>query len=701
MGRGIRLRVAAIGALALVAASIATWAASPAAAAALHPLDPLDADELATVAAVLKKSGRFSAGTNFAWVQLDEPAKALVQAFKPGMDFPRRASLDAIDYAQKKAFAVVVDIKAKQIVSVTDLGGAQPGITDRDSDIAAEIIDADPRIKAALIAHGLKIPGKVSDSVGVQFAPIGHDPSIDQRASRLVRAFFASDQDAINEFSPFVDGVMAIVDIYARKVVRFEDDAGVPSVHVPHDIFDRKLRGAPEHPGQTPRVRGGQDFTVAHNVVTWRNWQFRYGFNPREGLVLYQVAFDDHGRKRPILYRGSVSEIVTAYGDASPFWSWLELFDEGVFGIGASAVAVEAGREVPANARLLDPVLADGEKPAFAAREPHRIYVYERDGGNLLYYAQGDLTFHARATELVIGTIASFGNYAYGLNWVFKQDGTFAFEVTLAGEVMTKFVPASDCAVCRAAAAGPGPGGESRTYVAQGVERDGTRVDPHLVAANHQHWFNLRLDFDVDGPTNAVMENNLVHAGADAHQAGADAHHAAGAGAGRGFSASHTVFGRAVDAKRDMNDETARTWTIYNPAATSRDGRPPGYTLVPMENAMTVFPSDRAAGTVGFTFHHFWVTPYRDHQIYAAGAYPNGAGAGDADTLDHYAGNESIYDKDVVVWYSLGMTHFPRVEDYPIMSNDRLVVTFRPDGFFTRNRALPLGEVDGERTRRR
>jgi primary-amine oxidase len=112
---------------------------------------------------------------------------------------------------------------------------------------------------------------------------------------------------------------------------------------------------------------------------------------------------------------------------------------------------------------------------------------------------------------------------------------------------------------------------------------------------------------------------------------------------------------------------------------------------------MTVFPSNRAAGTVGFTFHHFWVTPYRPGQIYAAGAYPNEAKPDDADTLDHYADGDSIYDKDIVVWYSLGMTHFPRVEDWPIMSSDRLVVTFRPDGFFARNRALPLGEVDGHR----
>jgi primary-amine oxidase len=683
-----RWRAAAFGALAL----LAICGAQPAAAAAVHPLDPLDADELATIELVLKQSARFSEGTNFAWVRLQEPAKDLVHAFKPGMAFPRRAALDAIDYAKKKAFAVVVDVKAKQIVSADDLGGLQPGLTERDTDIATEILDADPRIKAALVARGLRVPGKVSDAVGVQFAPIGHDPALAQQGGRLVRAFFASDQNAVNEFSPFVDGLMAVVDVYGRQVVRFEDKPGAPSVRVPHDIFDRKVRGAPERARHAaPRPHGGRrDFAVERNTVTWRNWRFRYGYNLREGLVLYEVAVDDKGRKRPVLYRGSVSEIVTAYGDASDAWSWLELFDEGVFGIGASAVAVEPGREVPANALLLDPVLPDAHARGLAARMRHRVYIYERDGGNLLYYPQGDLILHARPTELVIGTIAGFGNYAYGLNWVFRQDGTFAFEVTLAGEVLTKFVPATDCAVCKAAAAGPGPNGESRTYAASRDDRDGTLVYPNLVAANHQHWFNLRLDFDIDGGANAVMENNLVHAGA-AHRAERE-----GVTVERGFSASHTVFGRAADARRDMNDAEARTWTVYNPAVRSREGRPSGYTIAPMENAMTIFPPSRAAGAAGFTFHHLWVTPYRPGQLYAAGAYPNQVKADYADTLDRYAGESVIYDKDIVVWYSLGMTHFPRVEDYPIMSNDRLTVTFRPDGFFARNRALPLGEVSGQ-----
>jgi primary-amine oxidase len=684
MADSIRGRQASIAAMAALAAVLT--GAVPAGAAAGHPLDPLGADELATIGAVLKRSGQFSANTNFSWVQLQEPDKRLVQDFKPGADVPRVASLDAIDYDRRKAFAVVVDVKAQRIVSATELHGLQPGLTDRDTELADTIIDADPRVKAALVARGLEVSKKVSESVRIQFAPVGHDPGLESERGRLVRAFFGSDQTAVNEFSPFLDGLMAVVDLYAGQVIRLTDAAGVPEVHVPHDIFDPKVRGTPPRPSRVPAVRGGRPtFAVNRNVVSWQSWQFRYGFNPREGLVLYQVGYDDQGRRRPILYRASVDEIVTAYGDASDFWSWLELFDEGVFGLGDSAVEVAPGRQVPASAVTLDAVMPDAAQPRFSTRRRARIYVYERDGGSLLHYEQGDLTFHAHATELVIGSIASFGNYVYGLNWVFRQDGSFAFEAELAGEVLTKFVAQGACEVCKAAAAGPGPNGESRTYTSSGDDRYGTLVQPNLVAANHQHWFNLRLDFDIDGTANAVMENNIAHA------SGEHGEHREG---GRGFSASHTIFGRSADAKRDMNDESARTWTVYNPSAVNREGRPAGYTIAPMANAMTIFPPARQDGAAGFTFHHLWVTPYRPGELYAGGPYPNQARRDSTDNLFHYADRDPVYDRDIVLWYSLGMTHFPRPEDYPIMSTDRISVVFRPDGFFARNRALGLGEVD-------
>ena len=145
------------------------------------------------------------------------------------------------------------------------------------------------------------------------------------------------------------------------------------------------------------------------------------------------------------------------------------------------------------------------------------------------------------------------------------------------------------------------------------------------------------------------------------------------------------MLGKAVEAKRQINHESSRTWTIYNPSALGRGRRPTGYTLMPMGNTATIFPRAREREPVAFTFHHLWVTPYRDGELYAAGAYPNQASSSYTDTLYSYADNSSIYDKDIVVWYSMGDTHVPRPEDFPLMSSKKISVVFHPDGFFERN----------------
>jgi primary-amine oxidase len=670
------------GLVAAASVALVCLAAAGAPAAPLHPLEPLGADELAAVRSILAKSGRFSARTDFSWVQLDEPPKTVVGAFKPGADFPRRAYVAAVDFDSKKSYDVIVDLKTGQIAALTDLGDMEPGISDHDTEVARATVDADEAVKAALLRRGLTIPGKVSDRVIMQFAAIGRDPGLERGHNRLIRVLFASDQDSVNEFSPFLDGMMAVVDVFAGRVVKLIDEAAAPSRKVPHDIF--RLGG--RRPQPPPSRRAATGVTVAHNTISWRQWTLRLGFNLREGLVLYQVAFSDAGRPRPILYRAAVADVITAYGDPSASWSWMELLDEGAFGLGASSIDVRPGREVPASAVVVSPVMPDPAKARFSAVSRNRIYAYERDGGNLMHYRQGDLTFHARATELVIGFMSSLGNYVYAFNWIFRQDGSFAFEADLGGEILTKFVRAEDCGVCRAMAQGPGPGGEPRTYGPDGDDRFGTFVHPGLVGLNHQHWFNLRLDFDVDGTRNAVAETNLKRVEEGAAGAGAR-------GADRFFTAAHTVFGRARDARRDVSDESARSWTIYNPSSLGVGGRPAGYAVVPGHNGSTAFGESREQGPAGYTFHHLWVTPYRDGQLYPVGAHPSRAGSGYADTLFHYADDEPIYDRDIVVWYSLGETHFPRPEDYPVMSNTTLSVDFRPDGFFARNPVLDAAKV--------
>ena len=267
---------------------------------------------LVAIRDILAHSGRFSTNTNFAWIQLAEPPKKIVEEFRPGADFPRRAYVAAIDYDKGRAFRVIIDLRATRIASLDDLGALQPGLTDRDSAIARDIVDADPRIKEALTKRGLNIPGTVSDSIRLQYMAVGVDPSLDHEKNRLLRVLFASDQDAASDTSPFLDGVMAVVDLYSRKAIRFHDVAGVQSLHVPHDVFDPNMRSsvAAARP-LVPTQSDGRNFAVDGNVVGWQNWRFRFSFNLREGLVLHQVGFNDSGRTRPILHRASVSEVLT------------------------------------------------------------------------------------------------------------------------------------------------------------------------------------------------------------------------------------------------------------------------------------------------------------------------------------------------------------------------------------------------------
>lgn len=58
----------------------------------------------------------------------------------------------------------------------------------------------------------------------------------------------------------------------------------------------------------------GPSFEVDGSHVKWQNWDFRIGFNAREGLTLHNVGFMDGGRLRPILHRISLVEMAVPYG---------------------------------------------------------------------------------------------------------------------------------------------------------------------------------------------------------------------------------------------------------------------------------------------------------------------------------------------------------------------------------------------------
>ena len=95
-------------------------------------------------------------------------------------------------------------------------------------------------------------------------------------------------------------------------------------------------------------------------------------------------------------------------------------------------------------------------------------------------------------TELVVRSASVIGNYDYLIDYRFRQNGEIHINIGATGQNAVKGV---------ASASMDDPSAAADTA-------HGMLVAPNLVAPFHDHYFNFRLDFDVDGPVNhpAVLE---------------------------------------------------------------------------------------------------------------------------------------------------------------------------------------------------
>src|SRR6185369_968738 len=139
-------------------------------------------------------------------------------------------------------------------------------------------------------------------------------------------------------------------------------DSGVLPLPPPGQELDQTATGKREAPKPLSIVQPeGVSFRINGHEVSWQKWRFRFSMLPREGLVLHTVGYEDEGRVRSILYRGSLSEMVVPYGDADRNWRWRAAFDVGEYSVGRLVSAIEPNTDAPENATLIDATFADDE----------------------------------------------------------------------------------------------------------------------------------------------------------------------------------------------------------------------------------------------------------------------------------------------------------------------------------------------------
>jgi primary-amine oxidase len=579
-----------------------------------------------------------------------------VLAYTGGGSFTRQAFAIVIDRRGNRTFEVLVDLRAGSIVSWKEAKGVQPPLLEGEYGEVSRIVKADPAWQAAMRKRQITDFGTVQiDTWAVgQVAPA-------QSAGRLMRAvtYLAAGQN--NFYGRPVEGVVALVNINTRQVVEVVDTGVVPMAP-PSQELDEKSTGA--RPAPKPLAISqpdGASFSIDGQEIQWQKWRFRYTLHPREGLVLHLVGYEDAGRLRPVLYRASLSEMVVPYGDPDRNWRWRAAFDVGEYNVGRLASSIEPKTDAPENATLLPALVADDDGAPKTLENV--VGIYERDGGLLWkhYDSFSGENQSRRARQLVVFFIATIGNYDYAINWIFHQDGVLELDAGLTGIMLPKGVKETKAA-----------------------EHGRTGSSGHLVAANvvaphHQHFFNFRLDLDVDGPNNSVREMNT---------------RAAPPGPGNPslnqMIMEETEFGTERQAPRRMDLQAARHWIVANPSAQNSLGHHTSYILVPGPNALPyVAPNSPVRQRAQFINNHFWATRYKADELYAAGPYPNQSTGGDG--LPRWiADDELLVNQDVVVWYTLGITHIPRPEEWPVMPATHVGFRLIPAGFFSRNPGLDV-----------
>jgi primary-amine oxidase len=630
--------------------------------AVTHPLDPLTPDEINQAVAAVQAAGYGGSNIFIPVVRLQEPSKAFVNSWIPGQVIPRKAHVvvfvDTPPSGVTHELTVALGTTAK-VVSDQQVPGVQPSVLNTELGIAFGAPVGDPRFQAGLIARGYG-----PETWGGLFcAPLSagnyHVPLEEGR--RLFRVTCLDAFSTNNPWSRPIENLTAVVDLVTQQVIEVTD-TGI----VPQSDSNGDWQTIPQQPPAKPIVVSapqGDDYTVNGHTLTSPHWNVHFRVESRDGLMIDTVKYNDHGTLRSVLYKANLAETFVPYADTTSNFYFRTYMDEGEYGFGKSSQSMIPGKDCPENATFYDATITDDFGNPFQI--PNVVCIFEEK--DYLGYHHADI-FNGNAElaraprNIVMRYGALVGNYDYFFEWKFHDDGTISCRIGASGSLETKGLP---------------------EHVVQqdhnGDLRWGTLVDSRLGGPNHQHIFDLRLDMDVDGTSNSLVELTPTLVPTN-------------------FPDSHrhdgwTPVATEITHEGSIDKNKMATMFVINEHKKNAVGNPVGYEIASDNDITLLMTNDDPQALRGsFTKHTMWVTPNDPTERYIAGEYPFMAD-GTVDGIQNWVKqNRNVDDTDLVVWVNLGLNHITRSEDWPLMPTEWFgALELRPTNFFSKN---PLNDLN-------
>ncbi|ACC41054.1 primary-amine oxidase [Mycobacterium marinum] len=625
-----------------------------------HPLDPLTESEFQQAVSVVRRDRNITERWRFASMELAEPGKREIADFENNAVVPdRRAVIVCFDRDTNGTYKALVSLSGDRILSWTCLPGVQPNITHDEWLEAGEVLRSHPAVIAALCRRGITdLENMLVDvwAYGDALIPEAY------RGRRLAWSdSWLTSPGGGNLYARHIKGFHCVIDLNTMELLDIEEGSPLefPAVmaeyvprHIPENLRDSSVRGA-LRPLEIIQP-DGPSFTLRGNHLEWQNWSLRVGFNYREGMTLHTVTYNDHGRVRPIAYRMSFAEMAVPYRDHCADHYRRTAFDIGEWGLGFMTTSLEKGCDCLGEIRYLDAVLHNSKGEPYTIK--NAICIHEEDNAVLWKHVVCDGSAEVRRMRrLTVSFHVTVANYEYLVYWRFYQDGNIECEIRATGLMVT-------------------------TNFDNGqAHASGTLVDERTYAPYHQHFLTARLDLDIDGTDNTVYtsETEMVPTGPDNPY-------------GLSLRQRNIPLRTEEEGKQDYCWETQRAWRVVNENVTNGLGTHPSYKLVGGAAIPPMFdlrsPVLRRAEAIT---HTVWVTPNHPDERWPAGEFVNQSGPG-LGLPAWTAANRSIENTDVVVWYTFGIHHITRPEDWPVMPADTVSFWLKPVGFFDRNPSLDV-----------
>ncbi|KAA8651109.1 hypothetical protein EYZ11_005314 [Aspergillus tanneri] len=542
-------------------------------------------------------------------------------------------------------------------------------LTLSEFDILVERCFASPLFKQALAEFDLP----EGFEVVIEPWPYGGLDYSDENRRYFQGLCFARDASKKNDDANFYSyplPVIPVMDAHTQEIIRVDRPATGGKGEGLHDqTFKRDIIGHCKASDYVPELlpQGtrkdlkplnvvqpeGPSFRVTNeSLVEWQKWRFRVGFNPREGATIHDVWYDG----RSVMYRLAISEMTVPYADPRPPFHRKQAFDFGDGGGGNMANNLSIGCDCLGVIKYFDAFVTQSD--GTAKKLPNAICLHEEDNGIGWKHSnwRTGRAVVTRNRELIVQFIITLANYEYVFAYKFDLAGGITVESRATGILNVVNIDAGK------------------------VSEYGNVVSGGVLAQNHQHIFCVRIDPAVDGSDNSVVveESHPVPMNEVTNPNG------------NFYQVTNDTIQRAgwLDAAPELN----RTIKMVNPHRINPiSGKPVAYKFIPLATQLLLAdPNSIQAKRAQFAQHHVWVTKYRDWELYAGGRYTLQSQQEIGGVSDAVRRGDSVDDTDVVVWSCFGITHNPRVEDWPVMPVETFQLMIRPSDFFTANPALDV-----------